>query len=277
MKLERKSKNYYKVYLYQCINTLVFISILFFTCPESILAVDITYNTNVSSISTEDFNVNVNILGANDGKNYLRIDLFREGSTNYFGETYNGSEWFSGSDGTRYFPVDILNASASATIKGHIGNPSQSEYQGPGLYKLKIRRYTSSGNPSSSDTQIPIDIQITYSTPSPTQAPTQQPTSSPTTAPTQAPTAKPTPTTSPSPKPSINPTPAKETEETNKPEAIQQSNNLNHTPVGMVAGDSTEKGSPILAIMFVVLGTACLGYVGYLLYNQRHVKISDNS
>lgn len=117
-------------------------------------------------------------------------------------------------------------------------------------------------------------------TSTPTAEPTAQPTNAPTTAPTAVPTVKPTPTKSPSPKPTASPTPSDEPEETDEPAEIlgmSTDNDKTITPESRVAGDLTEKKSPILAIIFVILGTGCLGYVGYLIYNGRHVKTSDTS
>ncbi len=78
-----------------------------------------------TSINTEPFNINVLVTGASTGTNYLRIDLYKEGSENYFEETYNGSSWYGGSDGTQYCPVTISSEKiGQATIQARIGNPS---------------------------------------------------------------------------------------------------------------------------------------------------------
>lgn len=132
------------------------------------------------SIKEESFNVTASISGASLGQNYLRIDLYKEGTGNYFGETFNGSNWYSGGDGKLFFPVTIDSSKlVLATITARLGNPSSLEYPGPGSYKLKIRRYTSSGN-SASDSQDPVNIQINFITPSPltSSSPTPSPTSS---------------------------------------------------------------------------------------------------
>ena len=102
---------------------LVFFLLLF---SREIHAVTVTINNYTSSISSEIFNVEASISGATNAKNYLRIDLYKENTTNYFGETYNGSDWYFGSDGKNYFPVQIQNSSASATIQAQLGNPSAS-------------------------------------------------------------------------------------------------------------------------------------------------------
>lgn len=147
--------------------------ILIFCNP--ILAVSIDSKSDIVSMTTtEGYSINVNINGANDATNYLRVDLFKEGTNNYFGETYNGKGYYGGSDGKSYFPIEIINSSASANLNFRLGQPTPTEYLGPGEYKLKVRRYTSSGNVASNDSQSPIGIRIDYIfyTPSPVPVPT---------------------------------------------------------------------------------------------------------
>lgn len=85
-----------------------------------------------------------------------------------------------------------------ATITARLGEPEINEYSGPGTYKLKLRRYTSSGS-QALDQQAPVDIQINYLMP--TTDPTTEPTTTPTPAPQSVPTAIPKPTVSPTPSP----------------------------------------------------------------------------
>lgn len=106
-----------------------FIFFLLFIFPQKIFAVTIEISNYPAVIGTDPFNVNVYVSGPSDGKNYLRIDIYKESTTNYFGETYNGADWYSGSSGTSYFAVDIINSTASATLQGRVGNPSLTEIQ----------------------------------------------------------------------------------------------------------------------------------------------------
>jgi len=189
---------------------LALLVLFLFLFSQEIHAVTVTINSYTSSISSEIFNVEASISGATNATNYLRIDLYKEGTNNYFGETYNGSDWYAGSDGKSYFPVQIQNSSASAIIQAQIGNPSTNSYPGPGAYKLRLRRYTSSGSQSQNDQQVPVDIQLTYifPTPTPTDTPTPVPTATPT--PTQTPTSTSTPISTPTsiPTPSFTPSPS---------------------------------------------------------------------
>jgi hypothetical protein len=118
-----------------------------FTTPVSAVNIAITnFPTTIENL--DQFQVTASISGAMNATNYLRVDLYKEATTNYFGETFNGTDWYSGSDGKSYYPIQIQNSSASATIFAQIGNPTAGQYSGPGAYKLKIRRYTSSGSPA---------------------------------------------------------------------------------------------------------------------------------
>ena len=141
----------------------------FFLFSKPILAVTVTISNLPSSITDSAFTFNVSVSGATSGTNYLRMDLYKDGTTNYFGETYNGSSWYNGSDGKQFLPITVISGQTwNGSVQGRIGNPSSGEYPGSGTYKIKIRRYTSSGNLSSGDTQTPQDVQINYSAPSPT-------------------------------------------------------------------------------------------------------------
>jgi len=108
-----------------------------------------------SEIKSEPFDVGVSVKGAKDGINYLRIELYKDGSTEYFGQTFNGKDWYGGSDGKSYLTIEIVNGSASATLKGRIIEPDS------GDFKLKIKRYTSSGS-GSNDTENPVALKINY-------------------------------------------------------------------------------------------------------------------
>jgi hypothetical protein len=185
----------------------LFLFLFCFLIPKSVSAVSITINNFPSTISSDNFLVEATISGATNATNYLRVDLYKEGTSNYFGETFNGSDWYIGSEGKNFFPVQIQNSSASASIYAQLGNPSTTYYPGPGAYKMKIRRYTASGSYSSTDIQTPVDIQITYTFPTPTPTESPSPTQTPT--PTSAPTPTSTPVKTPTPTIQKTPTPTK--------------------------------------------------------------------
>jgi len=248
--------------------SLIFSFVFLIFCPQKILAVTITINSFPSEInSLDNFQITASISGAVNATNYLRVDLYKDGASNYFGETYNGTDWYSGSDGKSYLPITIQSSSASATLFAQLGNPTVTQYPGPGSYKLKIRRYTSSGSASSNDDQTPVDIQINYVVPTQTPDPTS--TSSPTQIPTPiaTPVKTPTPTKTPTPKstPTILPTDSPEPEILG--EATTSSIIFTPTPLATSKPESVDK-PPILGFILVGVGILFIGVAGYLVYRK---------
>lgn len=177
---------------------LFLVIILDFTFSSPALAVTTTISSFPLTIGADPFSVEVHIASASAGTNYLRIDLYKEGMTRYFGETHNGSIWYSGSDGKQYFPVTISSDLVTANFQGRVGNPSVSEYDGSGSYRLRVRRYTASGNynaPEANASSVLLTINLTNPTPTPTIAPVPTATSTPL----PSPTPTPSPTATPSP------------------------------------------------------------------------------
>ena len=251
--------------------------LLFLLTSAPALAVTITLSNVPSSISTDPFTLNVDISGPNPGTNYLRVDLFKDGTSNYFGETNNGSVYYSGSEGLQYFPVTIsAEGTASAQLTAKMGSPIHAEYPGPGQYKLKIRRYTSSGSQASSDQQTPADLQITFDLPTPT--PTNPPAPTKTPAPTSPPasTAIPKPTST----PISLPTPTTKLT-THSPqhttqvlsEAADFFTNTSPTPVPLPGNPASSLQSPASvpwpAFLLIGLGLAGLGTSAFLFIHSK--------
>ncbi len=272
---------------------IVVISLLFllFSFPKNVFAVSITINTHPDTISSSDqFTVNVSISGADAGKNYLRIQLYKEGTTKYFGETYNGSTWYRDSDGTQYFPIDITSGTTwTGDVQGRFGSPSPSEYDGQGTYKMRIQRYTSSGSLGSEDENSSAVTQtITVPTPSPSPSPTPTPTKSPTPSPTPTPTKAPTPTPTPTKTPT--PTPATSSKNTPTPlptvdpnreggtesavfdQPVQGHESILGNSTGfnnMQSGISDDNNSYSWGKLFILMGVVLVGGAcGILLYNN---------
>lgn len=161
--------------------SLLILTALFFLFAgvSSAFAVTVTLSNIPSTISDQPFNFDVSVTGASAGTNYLRIDLYKDGTTNYFGETFVNGTWYNGSDGTQYFPIIILSGQVwTGSVQGKVGTPSSTDFPGSGTYKLKIRRYTSSGTASSGDDQTPTSIEIALASPTPTPSPTPDSTNS---------------------------------------------------------------------------------------------------
>ena len=222
----------FKFMLRQVFIFLLFV-ILFVLLSKPSFAVTLNITNYPNEINLDSFSVTASITGAATGTNYLRVDLYKNGSDNYFGETYNGSDWYNGSDGLQYFSIPVVKGStASATIQAKVGNPNATEFPANGAYKLKLRRYTSSGSLASTDTQTSVDVQITIPTPTPT--PTQVPVA----ANTPVPTSTPSPTRTPTPSPTKSPTPTlKPTSALVIPTSIEPTDEAIPTSV---LGESTE-------------------------------------
>jgi hypothetical protein len=118
-------------------------------------------------------------------------------------------------------------------VQGRIGSPTNTQYDGSGDYKIRLRRYTSGGgNTASEANSSTVSIVINLPTPTPTLTPTDTPT--PTLVPTDAPTNTPTPTTKPTSIPTLKPS----LKPTSKP-SPSIPNQLISTEAG-VLGESSE-------------------------------------
>jgi len=152
------------------------ICLISFLGVKNVLAVTSSISNVPQLISTEPFTLNVKISGASVGTNYLRIDLYKPSTTNYFGETFNGSGWYAGSDHTQHYSITIQSGTDwSGEIQGRLGNLNSTQYDGPGAYKLRVRRYTSSGNYNTTEANnsaVDVSINVSVATSTPTTAPT---------------------------------------------------------------------------------------------------------
>lgn len=241
--------------------------------PASASAVTLDILSAPDSIFTSEFSITTQVTNAQAGINYLRIDIYKDGTSNYFGETNNGNEWYSGSDGTKYFPITITaDQIATASIQGRFGNPSTGDYPGPGSYKMRVRRYTSSGNAGSTE-QIPKDIQITVALPSPTPTPEPTPDVDP------SPTPKASSSPSPTPKPTTKATPKatpKATTVTSTPTPESSGEVLSETTVVPSVNQSPDRESTTsgsiklpMGIIFISIGIILSGGAGFLAYKQN--------
>lgn len=183
-----------------------FVTEFFFVKTVSFAVVTTTFSSAPQMLLADPFTITATISGASSGTNYLRVDIYKDQTTNYFGETFNGSYWYTGSDHTQFLPITIQSGVAwTGTIQAKVGDPSNTDYDGTGVYKLRLRRYTSSGSYTSSEANVNA---ITVNIAIPTQTPTPTPTSIPTTTPLPTPTKTPTvvPTATLTPLPTVSPT-----------------------------------------------------------------------
>ena len=105
---------------------------------------------------------------------YLRGAFFKEGTSQYCGYTWSGSEWYNGpytsADGwKKLLAVTVASDSAKTEIKVKFDS-DDSHCRVSGDYLFKVIRYTEAGN-SSSDDQTPLKVGITLPLPTPTTAP----------------------------------------------------------------------------------------------------------
>ncbi len=117
----------------------------------------------------------------------LRIALSQPNSSNYFGSTYDGTNWHYGSISSNNF-VSVTtnnNGSWSGDIQGKVDPQDPDFTTGSGTYDLKVGRYTLTG--TSSTWSDPVSITI-YAPPAPSPTPTFVSTATPTLTP--APTKK---------------------------------------------------------------------------------------
>ncbi|MFH0937215.1 MAG: hypothetical protein V1808_02895 [Candidatus Daviesbacteria bacterium] len=248
------------------IPSFIFFSFIFY---HPVLAVTVDISNAPSSITDQPFEFNVSVSGAGSGTNYLRADFYQPGTTNYFGYTFNGNDFYTGSDYAQYLPITINpEGSASATIKAKL-DPSSSSFKGAGSYNLKVRRYTSSGSSYtwSNETTVNVNYSLPTSTPipAPTSAPTDTPTptSSPTNTPTPTSTSKPSPTKTPTPKPS--PTKTKTpTPEPSIPSSILGTASANLSPTSTPVPQAQTSSSPLKNILLVGGGLIFLLAAGLL-------------
>lgn len=141
---------------------------------------------------------------------YLQGALRAQNSSKYFCETKNNLgnwiDYLSNPDkeyiASNFFRTDIQESSWSGKLSLRY-KPDDPNYVGPGLYDLKLRRYTGNSTSSAGDSNT---LTITLTEPLPTIAPTHSP-ASPTPGSTQVPVATPTPVSLPSPPPTVLPTP----------------------------------------------------------------------
>lgn len=182
MKILKKRIFLYTTYFF-------FLLFFFFSFVRTVHAVTISLSEVPSTVTQDPFSFTVAISGAKKGTiNYLKMDIFQNGSSHYFGFTQNGNDFYNDTDFSHYPQVTIdESGSASATLVGK-ADFSSPYYEGSGSYSIRVRRYTSSGAYSADESnQSIVSILLqgpAPSTPTPTQTqapkqstPTKNPTS----------------------------------------------------------------------------------------------------
>lgn len=225
-----------------------------------------------SKVAGEEFNVGFSVSGLVASSSYYMKGLGGNlGGSQTEVDTWNGG-WIQQNGSWTSMPIFTTNAEGSVSAEFKVRfDPNVATNTKE--FVLRVRKIDNETNIDS----LSSNIQITAATPSPTNSPTNTPTATPTKTATPIPTGtpKPTPTKTPTAKPTTTSTPSEDPEATEKPSINLEFGTGNvvddqNTPTSMVAGSSTEKKSPVLAIIFIFSGVCFLGYGGYMLYNKNH-------
>lgn len=196
--------------------------------PSSVHAIDLSVKDPI----VNDLEITVNASLSATSNYYLQGTLRSQSSSKYFGETQNNQgDWvdYLSSPDKEYITSNFLFTnvqdatwSGQVKIRFKIDDPN---YQGPGIYDLKLRRFTGSSSSAAGDSNtLVINLTATLPSPSPSPSPTPSPTPTPTPTPSLSPSPSPTPAPIPKASPSLSPSILPLTSE----------------QVGTVAGDSTK-------------------------------------
>lgn len=157
----------------------------------SVKAIDLTIRDPVIS----DFEITVDASLSATSNYYIQGTLRSQSSSKYFGETKNNKgDWIDYISTpekeyitSNFFVTDVKNATWSGQLKLRfkIDDPN---YLGPGIYDLKIRRFTGSSTSSAGESNtLAINLNVKIPTPTPSPSPSLSP------SPTQIPSPSPTP------------------------------------------------------------------------------------
>lgn len=147
---------------------------------------------------------------------YLQAGIRRLDTPYYFGETENlQNNWtpYTSSPDPGFITANFLlaaptDASWSGIINFRFDN-FDPNYHGPGLYELKVFRYTGASSSAAGDSsEAKTTINLTASTPTPSPSPSPSPSPTPTPSPSIEPSPLPSPSLAPSPPPSSFPSPS---------------------------------------------------------------------
>jgi len=188
----------------------VFITALFFLYfANPVFATSITISNYPSIITENPFTITASISGVTAGTDYLRVDLFKDTTSDYFGETFNNIDWYGGPLYDLYLPITIQNGAIwSGNIQGRAGSPSSTEYDGSGTYKMRLRMYADANGGTEITDANNSAVTVSISLPTPTSTPNPTPTPTPTPIPTNMPTPTVIPTPTPMPTNISTPIPA---------------------------------------------------------------------
>lgn len=283
---------------------LVALAIFILSATEVNATIDFTISNAQADGQNVTFDATLSGLASSscpEGKCYFQGTLTKKDKSKYFGFTKNNSEnWIAyvskpdpGFIKSKFLfcePVDDA-CSFSVAMKFNHDDP---DYDGPGSYEVKLRRYTGNSNDKSGETEA-LDISLNVATPAPTPSPSPSPTPTPTESPTPDPTKTPTPTPKATKKVStsmggsLTPTPAPTTKSTNN----SQSTSTPTSSSVALAGEATSapailgtmdppEGSgdgvrvPPVALIMMGAGLVFVGIAGVSFWKSRYNESDPN-
>lgn len=207
----------------------------------------------------------------------LRIAVAQPGTTDYFGSTFDGSTWHSGSisSGNYVAITTDINGSWNGSIQGKIDPEDPNFTTGSGVYDLKIGRYTQTGSTATWSDSVAITIYAPPPTPvPPTPTPTHIPTRIPIPSPIQKSTPLPIKTSVPTVR--IFPTSVSSSSANASNSALLKSilgsqsarlsSSSSHTKV---AGSTIQKTSVIFFMLGSIIVLVAAGISGWFLFLQK--------
>lgn len=191
--------------------------------PRSVSAVDFSIKDPIVS------NLEITVVASLSAtSNYYLQGLLRsQSSSKYFGETQNNQsgwvDYISSPEKeyitSNFYLTEIKDATWSGTLKLRF-KTDDPNYLGPGVYDLKLRRFTGNSSSSAGESNtLTINLAAAVPTPIPSPSPSPSPSPTPTPTSTQVPSSSPVGAESSRPLPSAQ---------------------LSPPPVGSVAGESIE-------------------------------------
>lgn len=221
---------------------------------------------------------------------YLQGILRSQSSSKYFGETLGQkSTWIdyvSSPDKeyivSNFFMTDIKESTWSGSLKLRfkLDDPN---YLGPGIYDLKVRRFTGGSTSSAGESNtIPINLTVAQPTPIPSPSPSTSPvvTQTPTPSPSPSPVPSQSPKPSPLPSPSIlMPIPSEGTVAGSMTAIDLSSYGVSPSPKQILPGDSrkdlTLNHSRAKTVIIIGVGMCLLSFASYMGY-QRYSRNRAN-
>lgn len=240
-------------------------TLLFPIFSKKIFAVDILISNAPAEINISEFSVDVKVKGAKKATNYLRLLLYKSGTHNYFGETWNGNSWIKSGSGKDYLPIQIEGEENSKNLKARLGEVNMES----GEYVLSVRRYTESGNAASNDTVSELPVKITVNIEKKVETKTESPRSL------ETPTIKPLPTdeekvTNP-PAVLANITEAPETKDPEPSQSTIKPTSTETVKKEQVNEKHISKLTVGLGIIFILLGGVCIFVSAWYFWKQRRL------